>query len=140
MKAEYPKWVYHQTAGARLLAGVEQHRTLPPGWHESPYDVHHVEAPQDSEEAPVASAEFEARFAAETAPIVAPVPPVPDAERKQYWALSARSAIEEITKVAAFGATALTRAREVEEHRPGGARKTVLKAIADALTAALVAA
>lgn len=38
MKAEYPKWLYHETEKPRIVGNPEEQEALE-GWHESPAEV-----------------------------------------------------------------------------------------------------
>lgn len=44
---DYPKWLYHATEEARIVANEEEHSSLGAGWHEEP-----VEHDQESENKP----------------------------------------------------------------------------------------
>jgi hypothetical protein len=40
----YPKWIYHATEPARIVANFEEHESAGPGWSESPAEVAAAEA------------------------------------------------------------------------------------------------
>lgn len=44
--ASYPKWLYHPTAEARIVRDEAEHKSLPPGWAESPADAAKPSAPE----------------------------------------------------------------------------------------------
>lgn len=128
-KVEYPKWVYSPTKGASLCKTVEDNKSLGAGWYESPADF-----PKNSGEAnvPVAAAPAPAPVVVPKVPetVLAAVAAAEDAMKK-FFAAPAKIISDRVTKIDSFDE--LVETRDIEEQRPGGPRKTVLKAIADRL-------
>lgn len=117
--APYPKWLYHKTAEATLVHTAERHAQLGAGWYESPRE---------------AAAEIVAPvIVAPPAPApVAEAPPDPAAAALQkYYAAPGQVIYAKVQTLSV--ASELEDLRAIEEQRPGGARKTVLRRINERL-------
>jgi len=131
MIQRYPQYLHHKDSGKGFVAQtIEHHERL-------------------AAQGYITADEFDARNAAPAAPdpapepepVVAAPPPAPVEEplssdgEVQFHKMSAADAV---ARIGAESNQALIETwREIEENRPGGPRKTVLKALADALGSAV---
>lgn len=122
MKIEYPKWIY-SAAGARLVKSPKEHAAYP-GWSETPVVAAAEPTPEQ------ATADMAVPVAKEE-----PAQPVPDDSSSPLDAFYAARAADVVERVLQQEDPEQLRAlRSLEENRPGGSRRRVLRAVADRLS------
>lgn len=117
-KTEYPKWLYRAGGDSKLVTTAEAHDRLGAWWFESPGEA--------SDAVAIAVAEARGELPVkERHPLESPT----DGVLNAYYAAPVKIAAARAQALATI--EDLDELRDVEEQRPGGARKGVLKAIGD---------
>ena len=119
MKIEYPKFLYASGGRAKVVKTPEEHFACGEEWYESPAFI-----PTAESAAPPAS---EYRVPEQVTVIAESA----DAKLKKFYAAPAKVVIDNV--VSLDDEDDLRELRDIEENRPGGARRTVLRAVADRL-------
>lgn len=127
MKQEFPKWIYGAGGVSRLVASPKEMNLFGEGWYETPADCAEAVLAPVAPEAPVAPP------TTQPPEVPADVPPDPISA---YYQANASDICGRVGEEAAPGE--LVALRSLEENRPGGARRKVLRAIADRLASLVV--
>ena len=122
IKQEFPKWIYASGGRAKVVHSPEEHHAHGDGWYESPAFIP-AEAVASAQQA-----DIQRRFSEPVAAIAED-----SAEKlKKFYAAPAKVVVDNV--VGLDSEDDLRELRDIEENRPGGPRRTVLKAVADRLS------
>lgn len=112
-KEEYPKWIYSPRGESKIVRSYEEHREYPE-WRESPADF---PATQDAQ-APIQPA---------ASPVAAGMVQSADATMRRFYTVPAKTIADQVMALESLDE--VREVRDMEELRPGGARKSVMAAV-----------